>query len=994
MTSSSDDVPVRIFLSYRREDTAYPAAWLYDRLASYFGRSQVFKYVDSIELGDDFLEVITAAVGSCDVLLALIGDRWVTVTGQDGQLRLDDPGDVVRLEIEVALARDVRVIPILVHGARMPRADELPVSLAPLTRRNALELSAVRFDADARRLLMARDRVIAEVKGQACQDAERAAARRRHLAGPARDRAAARDRAGALRVGDAACGGDAREWEARWRELDSQLEAERGRITSVPPTAVQAGAHHGRPRSTLARTVLARTVIEPQAVSGTHPAGARRLRSRLGIKVKGRVHSGRMCVGTQEDVLEQLAAAVEAQWASEAEVRGLNHPLPLAVRWSAADREVMDRIPAATGEHEGAGDWLARLSGRLDGVADAFERLPSRRLVVLGEPGAGKTVLAVQLVRDLLKRRQPGQPVPVLLPIASWDPHAEHLLTWMAARLEEMYPALRAVTAASDSTMALQFARTSRILPVLDGLDEMAADCRAPAVRSLNRMLGPADSLVVTCRVQEYRHTVVPPARFRREASAAAVEPLVAAAVVLLCPLLPADVQVYLRDATPEHDTAKWAPVFARLRQDPGGPLAQALSTPLMTALARTAYSDTTADPVALLGNQLGDRHRIEDHLLDQLIPAVYADQPRPDRRNGRWNAQQAESWLRFLARHLNQLSTRDLAWWQIQLGVPSRAFSFMLTVTSGLTLSITLGLASTLAHGLLAGVKDATFGLMFGLAAALAAKGPECSPSNVSTPRRRPQRLVHHLVSGLAGGLLGGLAYAFADVPADGQIGGLTFGLANGATVGLAVGFSAGLADYSSPSKVQMRLRANLRRVTRPLIAGLTFGLAMGFIGGIVVRPVSGFLSGLAIGLMTGLVTWLRDALGAPADITQASSPSSVWSADRTAAITHGLVFSLMGGVTVGGVAAAITGPSVGPGLGLDYGLAYAFAGAGFTAWYRFLVARLCLRVQGRLPWPLMAFLAEAHHRGVLRQVGAVYQFRHARLQDRLAACPPREAG
>jgi len=81
----------RIFISYRRQDTAYPAGWLYDRLTDRFADGQVFKDIDSIKLGDDFAEVITAAVGSCDVLLALIGNDWLTITDEDGRRRLDDP---------------------------------------------------------------------------------------------------------------------------------------------------------------------------------------------------------------------------------------------------------------------------------------------------------------------------------------------------------------------------------------------------------------------------------------------------------------------------------------------------------------------------------------------------------------------------------------------------------------------------------------------------------------------------------------------------------------------------------------------------------------------------------------------------------------------------------------------------------------------------------------------------------------------------------------
>ena len=122
MDESVSPAAGRVFISYRREETAYPAGWLFDRLADRFGRGQIFKDIDSIQLGDDFVEVITAAVGSCDVLLALIGDRWLTITDEQGRARLDDPEDFVRLELEAALTRNVRVIPILVEGARMPRA--------------------------------------------------------------------------------------------------------------------------------------------------------------------------------------------------------------------------------------------------------------------------------------------------------------------------------------------------------------------------------------------------------------------------------------------------------------------------------------------------------------------------------------------------------------------------------------------------------------------------------------------------------------------------------------------------------------------------------------------------------------------------------------------------------------------------------------------------------------------------------------------------------
>ena len=164
MVESAAGSTGRIFISYRREETAYPAGWLFDRLAQHFGPAQIFKDVDSIQLGDDFVQVINSAVGSCDVLLALIGDQWLTITDSNGRRRLDDPDDFVRLEIEAALKRNVRIIPILVDGASIPRVDELPAGLTGLVRRQALEVSPSRFEYDTSRLLKVLDMTLAEVR--------------------------------------------------------------------------------------------------------------------------------------------------------------------------------------------------------------------------------------------------------------------------------------------------------------------------------------------------------------------------------------------------------------------------------------------------------------------------------------------------------------------------------------------------------------------------------------------------------------------------------------------------------------------------------------------------------------------------------------------------------------------------------------------------------------------------------------------------------------
>jgi TIR domain len=178
MAGSTPAAPGRIFLSYRREETDFPAGWLHDRLVAHFGHDQVFRDVDDIPLGANFPEVIAKAVASCDVLLALIGSQWVTITDEEGRRRLDDPGDFVRLEIEAALQRGVLVIPILVRGAKMPQARQLPASLAELVHRNALQLSPTSFDFDTGRLLEVLDRTLAgerarrDVEQQSRRDTE------------------------------------------------------------------------------------------------------------------------------------------------------------------------------------------------------------------------------------------------------------------------------------------------------------------------------------------------------------------------------------------------------------------------------------------------------------------------------------------------------------------------------------------------------------------------------------------------------------------------------------------------------------------------------------------------------------------------------------------------------------------------------------------------------------------------------------------------------
>jgi len=135
-----------IFISYRRSDTEGQAGRLFKDLQERFGADAVFMDVVDIEPGRDFRRVIDQQVASCGVLLAMVGPRWLADDG--GRRRLDDPSDFVRLETAAALKRDIPVVPVLVQGARMPSAEQLPADISELAYRNAVELTHARWDSD------------------------------------------------------------------------------------------------------------------------------------------------------------------------------------------------------------------------------------------------------------------------------------------------------------------------------------------------------------------------------------------------------------------------------------------------------------------------------------------------------------------------------------------------------------------------------------------------------------------------------------------------------------------------------------------------------------------------------------------------------------------------------------------------------------------------------------------------------------------------------
>ncbi|GAA4856237.1 NACHT domain-containing protein [Saccharopolyspora cebuensis] len=506
------------------------------------------------------------------------------------------------------------------------------------------------------------------------------------------------------------------------------------------------------------------------------------------------------------EAADVLAALVLRQWRDEIRVRRLDDPEPLAVRWRADAVEL-----SAAGE-----------------LADRFRALDRPRLVITGAPGAGKTTLAVLLVRDLLVHRAPEDPVPVLLPIADWSPPAEAFPDWLARTLAAHYPALRAPEFGPDAPATL--VADGRVLPVLDGLDELPEPLRRPALTALNATLTREDALVLSCRADEY----------------AVLEDSITGAVVVAPALEPGDAVAHLRRCT--SGGPGWERVFAELDADADAPVAGAVRTPLDVWLLRQVYGGTGADP-----GELTDRSRfpaaadITRHLLDHLVGALLGASPRGRRR---WDAEDAARWLSWLARHLDTTGTREFAWWRLH-----RALRFGpllrtgLGVVFGLVLGALMGAVGAVSGwwfgapstGFLAG---AVGGLGVGLAYGFAA-GHTAEPAQVDLRwSKRGGQLGRGLVVPVAQWLLGGLVVgaAFAvlgiDVLAEFAVLALVLGLLHGVVLWVAGPVPDQLAvDPVGALRGDLRLSA-VRIGAFVLVAGLIIGFGAGLIGNLTLVP------------------------------------------------------------------------------------------------------------------------------------------------------------
>ncbi|MGB6163450.1 MAG: hypothetical protein WBF75_12950 [Pseudonocardiaceae bacterium] len=618
-------------------------------------------------------------------------------------------------------------------------------------------------------------------------------------------------------------------------------------------------------------------------------------------------------------------------------------------------------------------------------AAGYYRSLKRGRLVVLGEPGAGKTVLAIQLVLDLAEAvlavaddTRPLPRVPVRLSLSAFDFDPRNDLDVTAAqvvsdRLDRwLIQHLNAVFGLSIK-VATPLVNRGWILPVLDGLDEMDPDDVEPrraasVVRAVNHpSAGGVRPVVVTCRTSRYEQLSGPfgsteqatPAAREATLNVGRREVVQDATVVGVEPLTALSVVNYLTYRFPHPaDRVRWRPIVERLTASKGSddPLAAALGSPLRLFLTVTAYHHPASTPDEL--TRLATAAELDEHLFARLVPAVLEQHRPPIGRH--YAAPEVIRWLTTLARHLVRQGEGggspsdlrlDLLWSAAGRRAPRYAATAVTTTAAGALLAV--GVLTKWPPDVLP-----VLGLgAFVVVAAWIALRPAIDLRRLDFNSLRTyagrKRISWLLGVGLAAGIAAGLIVSLVS-PAVGVAGlrmvtpkFITLGLVGALIVGL------GSGPATRPTAIDRPARLVRQGLTHTIAAMVAFSLAL--------ILADKFCHGLKAGVVGALVAGLAVLF----------------------AIL--LVIGLAGGLAVG---LAVV-PNSGSGVGLPFAVVSLVVGLIFAAnspWLRYMFATMLLAQRGDLPRRPAVFLDWAYQAGLMRLSGIAVQFRHREFQAWLA--------
>ncbi|MFJ6013696.1 NACHT domain-containing protein [Streptomyces sp. NPDC092952] len=640
---------------------------------------------------------------------------------------------------------------------------------------------------------------------------------------------------------------------------------------------------------------------------------------------------------TRAEALHALGRAVRTGLENDPIQKEVESGEPLPLHCRAASRKI-------TGQRDGARETsvaLARtspldLTGQLSGLVAVYLWEKRGKLLILGKGGSGKSVLVRRFAQNLLEKANPaGQgPVPVIFSLGSWNPTHMYLKDWLIDRLERDYPFLARRTGEEQTTWAAELMTEGDVLAVLDGFDEMAPNLYEPALQEIKTSNLP---ILLTSRPEPLKGIEPDGGLFPG---------------IELTGLTLADCSARLGDLK------GWPVVLKELRNHPDAPAVKQLTTALATPLMFTMVTDfckSGGTPASLLELARSDTSDTSDTLEWQLLNAFFR-RAYNDKRNPsvplhqRWSAEKAGDWLRYLAEHLEKQGSgsEDIEWWRLgtTMSLPLRmavsgSLCGLVSGTASAAVAMSAGSLALASLTMLVNVLGigAAFGILHGFTSTVKVNAL-FTPSRMQIATSSEPR----------GKRWGRVRESFLLRTGGGLVGGLIFGTVYGGA----------LAVYVSLQSFSL------------LSVALIFGNWL----------VAGLMLGVGLGIVLTLVAWFE---------TEATPNESVGATDllrknRTIVLVQAATAGLVLGLGYGAAVTHFNGFALGLQSGITGGLAAAFGILTLTAWGRWMaLVRLWLPLRGTLPWRMSTFLEDARARGVLRQVGAVYQFRHTRLKEHL---------